>query len=109
MPVIETYRVVAGTTRAVLYFERSEEVCECVAEMIIERRFRAGVRSPPGAARKIALALRDGVRFVEDERGLIVPEGMRGSEMAKRQAAKTAPVTRRPAKKRPRRRRRPNS
>ena len=105
MAVVETYRVATGTTRALLYFERSEEVCECVAEMILDRRRRAGVRSPPGAARKLMLALRDGVRFVEDERGLVVPEGMRGSEMARGQAAKAAPVTRRPAKKRPKRRR----
>jgi hypothetical protein len=61
MSVIETYRVVTGTTRALLHFERSDEVCECVAEMILERRRRAGVRSPPAAGRKIALALRDGV------------------------------------------------
>jgi hypothetical protein len=100
MSVVETYRVVNGTTRALLHFERSEEVCECVAEMILERRFQAGVQSPPAALRKIALALRDGVRFVEDERGLIVPEGMRGSEMARGQAAKGPPGTRRPPKKR---------
>lgn len=104
MSVVETYRVVTGTTRALLYFERSEEVCECVAEMILDRRLQAGVRSPPAALRKLALALRDGVRFVEDERGLIVPEGMRGSEMARGQAAKAPPVKRRPPKKRPRRR-----
>lgn len=109
MSVIETYRVVTGTTRAILHFERSEEVCECVAEMILERRRRAGVRSPPAAGRKIALALRDGVRFVEDERGLIVPEGTRGTELARGQAAKPAvanepPGKRRRPKKRPRRR-----
>jgi hypothetical protein len=103
MSVVETYRVVTGTTRALLYFERTEEVCEFVAEVILDRRLRAGLRSPPGAARKIASALRDGVRFVEDERGQVVA-ATSPSETSKALSPKVQGGKKRPRKKPPRRR-----
>ena len=65
--------MVTGTARALFYYERSQEVCEYVAEIILERRRVAGVRSPPSAGRKIVDALHAGMRFVEDQRGLVVP------------------------------------
>ena len=100
MSVVETYRVVTGTTRALLYFERTDEVCEVVAEMIVDRRLRAGLRSPPGAVRRIAMALRDGVKFVEDERGLVVPESSLVRAPAGPLSSAQAPVERgRPRKK----------
>lgn len=73
MSVIETYRVLSGKTRAIIYFERSEEVCACVAELIVERRIAAGLHTPPGTLRRVAEALRDGVKFIENEQGVVVP------------------------------------
>lgn len=85
-----------------MHFERSEEVCACVAEMIVERRLSAGLRTPPGAVRKIAEALRDGVRFIENEEGIVVPAPRSPAPSAKPEHTPPKPPEKSPPKKRKR-------